>query len=260
MSGRNPFDDDDGGGFGGGRSSSNSRGSRESERGYGGGGGGGGYGYGGRDERYGYGGGGGGGYDNSRQEEDEHQQRLTMANRRMEESSANSLRTLNETMRMGIDTTTALEEQAETLDRTERTLDTMHVDLDQGKSHLRKIKSPFGGFGSWFSKKSTVQEVTDPAALRAQEKKRVASSSASKSSQGGKQKKQQQQQSESTGNTLVDSNLDEMSKALDQLQGIGELMSHQLDDSEVQLDRVKYKIDRNEVKVTRLNKDIKKQL
>lgn len=189
---------------------------------------------------------------------DEHEARLMMANQRMEESSANSLRALNEAMRMGVDTTEELERQAESLDRTERRLDEMHVELDKGEKNMRRIKSPFGGIGNYFSRRKTVEEVTDPKALRSQPKK--GSSSTAKSKSSSKKSQQKEAPAPGTGNTVVDKNLDEMEKALFQLRGIGEVIGTQLDDSEQQLDRVKYKIDRDHVKMDKLNRDIKKEL
>lgn len=264
--GNNPFDDDDDGGFGGGSRDARRGGNdgfgggggaaRGSDRGFGGGARGG-YGSGGRDDVYG-GGGYGGGY-NSRPSErdpvDDYESRYVMANKRMEESSASSLRTLNETMKMGIDTTEELERQAESLDRTERRLDEMHVDLDKGERNLRKIKSPFGGITNYFSRRKTVDEVTDPKGFKPTQTK-----GAAKSKPGPANKKQQSYADASTGNTVVDDNLEEMGKALFQLKGIGEVMGTQLDDSEQQIDRVKYKIDRDHVKMDKLNKGIKREL
>lgn len=246
----NPFDEDDGGGFGtrsSDRVAGGVRGRDPSEYGYKSRYGGAeadarGYGYGYR------------GYDSGPSDgEREVEARMLMANQRMENSSANSLRVLNETMRMGIDTTEELERQAESLDRTERTLDGMHVDLDQGELHLRKIKSPFGGI---FTRKKTTNEVTDPKGFKPQSK------GAKSKPAETKQKKQQKQQPppQGTGNERVDRNFDEMEKALHQLKGIGEVIGTQLDDSELQLDRVGYKMDRNHVKVDKLNKGIKKEL
>lgn len=265
--GGNPFDDDDDAGFGARGSGGGYGGGGYS--GYGGGASRGGGGYGGAGASNGYGSrsgpsgydqagarGGYGGYDSGRGDPvPDYESRMMMANKRMEESSANSLRVLNETMRMGIDTTEELDRQAESLDRTERRLDEMHVDLDQGEKHMRKIKSPFGGM-SLFSRKKKIEEVTDPKALRGKGKPAESKPAQKKQSQ----KQQQAPPPQSTGNAVVDRNLDEMEKALNQLHGIGQVISYQLDDSDQQLDRIKYKMDRNHVKVEKLNKDIKREL
>lgn len=239
--GANPFDDDDDSGFG--AASRNSGGAFGGSRGYGAG------------DR---GGGGYGDYDSGPSIRDEREAKMMMANRRMEASSANSLRALNETMRMGIDTTEELERQAESMDITERRLDEMHVELDKGERNMRRIKSPFGGIGNYFSRKKTVEEVIDPKGLKPQAKR--GSSSTAKTKPATKKQQQQLEAAPGTGNAVVDKNLDEMGKALYQLRGIGEVMGTQLDDSEQQLDRVKFKVDRDHVKIDKLNKDIKKEL
>lgn len=185
--------------------------------------------------------------------------RKQMAVRRMEESSANSLRTLNETYRMGVDTTVELDNQAESLDRVERRLDEIHVDLEKGKRNLRLIKSPFGGIANYFSKRKSVKEVTDPKDFKPQPSS-TRSSKSTRSSAKHPSDSSQLKQFQSTGSEVVDSNLDEMSKQLDRLMGVGELIGTQLDDSEVQIDRVKYKMDRDEGGIQALNRDIKRQL
>ena len=174
----------------------------------------------------------------------------------MEEASASGLRSLNECLHMGVDTAEELERQAETLDRTERRLDDMHVDLDQSKQHMRKIKSPFGGVANYFARRKKVNEVTDPKLPKgaAQSQARTASkgpSSATPPSTAGLR---------STGNATVDKNCDEMSKALHQLKGMGELISEQLDDSNVQVDRIQYKMDRTDTKIKGVNRDIRREL
>ncbi|CAI8023460.1 Soluble NSF attachment protein 29 [Geodia barretti] len=245
---RNPFDDDDGPSFGGG---SRSRDNRS---------GGGKDGYGGRDD---YGAGRGGGYSADRgidteREAGEYRYRHQLANRRMEESSAQSLRTLNECLNMGSDTAEELERQAEALDRTERRLDEMHVNLDKSKQHMRHIKSPFGGIANYFARKKKINEVTDPKMPKGSSRgsessdhyKSSASAAPPPSVAGLK----------STGNQVVDKNCEEMSKALHQLRGVGELIGGQLDDSSAQVDRLNYKMDRNDMKIKAVNKDIRRQL
>ena len=186
-------------------------------------------------------------------ERDELCHRLQMANRRMEESSASSLRTLHDTLNMGQDTTEELERQAETLDRTEKRLDEMHVDLDQSKRHMRNIKSPFGGVANYFARRKKLNEVTDPKLSKgaADNPRRKGSDPFPPPSSAGLK---------GTGNVNVDKNLDEMGKALHQLKGIGELIGGQLDDSSAQVDRIQYKVDRTDVKIKGVNRDIKKQL
>lgn len=210
-----------------------------------------------RSERLGYGRERGYGGRESSREEDEYRHRLQLANRRMEEASSQSLRTLHDCLRMGSDTAVELDRQAEALDRTERRLDEMHVDLDQSKRNLRLIKSPFGGVANYFARRKSAKEITDPKLPKSQSK----SSQSSRSSSGSSRAAPPPMASmKSTGNETVDQNCEHMSKALHQLKGMGELIGQQLDDSEAQIDRIHFKLDRTDVKVNKLNKDIKRQL
>ena len=187
----------------------------------------------------------------------EFQERKQVALRKMEDSSFNSLRTLHDCVRMGTETTEELERQAEALDRTEARLDEIHVGLDRGQQHLNRIKSPFGGIKNYFTKKKQVSEVTDPKGFKP--------SRSDNTKSGGKQKAQTQAQApqktyKSTGSEVVDRNLDLMGKALDDLHGLGELIGEQLDDSDRQIERIAYKVERDDVKMQKLNQGIKKEL
>ena len=192
----------------------------------------------------------------------EQQQRIQAAYRRMEDSSAKSLRTLHETLDVGIGTTEELERQAESLDRTERRLDEIEVDLDQSKKHMRNIKSVFGGVGNYFARRKDIKTVTDP---------KIPASSARRTSGGGgggasaKAKGKREgdggrDQPQGTGSEVVDRNMEEMERALHQMKGVGLLISDQLDDSDAQIDRVRFKMDRGTDKVKKINKDIERQL
>lgn len=189
-------------------------------------------------------------------EVDEYRHRVQVANRRMEETSGQSLRTLNECLHMGADTAEELEVQAESLDRTEKRLDEMHVNLDQSKRHMRHIKSPFGGIANYFARKKKLDDTTDPK----MQKGSTRGSSQSSSASGGPVAPPSMNGLKSTGNQVVDRNCDEMSKALHQLRGVGELIGQQLDDSSDQIERVNYKMERTDVKIKGVNRDIRRQL
>lgn len=187
--------------------------------------------------------------------EDDYGQRIQAARRRMEQSSANSLRSLNECLDMGIDTAEELERQAETLDRVECRLDEMDLNLEKSKKNMRVIKSPFGGIANYFSRRKPVSEITDPKVPSSRSQSRSATKTVAKT-----QPSLQQKQYPSTGSDVVDANLDEMDKALTQLRGIGELINEQLDDSDAQIDRVRVKMERENIKIGKLNQDIKREL
>lgn len=185
-------------------------------------------------------------------EGDEYDRRIQAAHRRMEESSANSLRSLNECIDMGIDTTEELERQAEVLDQVERRLDEMDVDLEKSKKNMRVIRSPFGGIANYFARRKPVSEITDP--------KVPSSQTRSKGFSSKPQPPPQAKQYASTDNSIVDSNLDEMEKALHTLKGIGELINYQLDDSDAQISRVGVKVHRENAKLGKITSDIKREL
>lgn len=191
---------------------------------------------------------------------EEFQQRKQAALHKMEDSSFSSLRTLHDCIRMGTETTEELERQAEALDRTEARLDGIHVDLDRGQKHLNKIKSPFGGIKNYFTKKKTVNEVTDPKGFKPSQGDYKKSSNSRGKQQAQVQASAPQQTYKSTGSVVVDKNLDLMGKALDDLMGLGELIGEQLDDSDAQIERITHKVDRDDVKLKKLNEGIKREL
>eukprot|EP00731_Ephydatia_muelleri_P023126 Em0015g709a len=170
---------------------------------------------------------------------------------KIRESTAHSLQILNDTLRIGIETTEELDRQAESLERTERNLDRMNHDLDSSKRMMNVIKSPFHAlFRSSSSKKSD-----DDAADVKRSKKAAGKESSDQTSRSPSL-----QNAKSTGDVVVDQSLDEMSKALHQLRGVGELMSEQLDDSDRAIGRIDRKMERADVKMKKVTKDIKKEL
>ena len=189
-------------------------------------------------------------YDYQNMTEEELDMEIQATKRRMDESSSRSLRIVNECLAMGLDTSSELERQAETMDRVERTLGNMEVDLDQSKRHMRKIKSPFGGVANYFSKpsygsgdgKSTSRSGRKVPEPREERNRRPVQTNAS------------------TGSEITDRNVEEMGKALHQLKGVGLLLGDQLDDSLAQIERTRGKVDRNQGKVKKVTRDIKVEL
>ena len=185
--------------------------------------------------------------------DDELKYRMMEANRRMEDTSHQCVRVLHETMQMAGDTSEELERQAESLDRTEQRLDEMEVDLESSRRNMREVKSVFGSLVNSFSKPKLSK---DPPP-----KKTSSSSSKARSAKGGqKQQQQVQVEKKSTGNDVVDRNLDFLEIGLRQLEGQAHLIGHQLDESSDQIDRVKTKMDRNDVRMRSITRDAKRQL
>ena len=252
LHGRSGYGEDSG--YGGGRSG------YSADRSYGGSGGGG---Y-GRERDYGRGRPGVdrdgyyGDRDSGRDREvEEHQYRVQVANRRMEETSAESLRTLHSCLQMGSDTAEELDRQGEAFDRTERRLDEMQVDLEQSKKSMRIIKSPFGGVANYFARRKKVDAITDPKLPKGSQKQ---STQQQQSKRGASSGPPSVNGLKSTGNATVDRNTEEMSKALYQLKGMGELIGEQLKDSNSQIDRIQYKMENTDTKIKGVNKDIRRQL
>ena len=181
-------------------------------------------------------------------EEDECDRRIRVAHRKMEQSSANSLQTLNECVNMGVGTIEELDRQADVMDRVERCLDEMDVDLEKSKEHVRVIRSPFGGIINCFLRRKPPDEVVESRPF------------VSRSVGLKLQPPLVVNRRASMGNAIVDSNLDEVEKALYSLKGIGEHIGRQLDDSDRQIDRVGTKVDRRNAKLTGINLDIKREL
>lgn len=184
--------------------------------------------------------------------QDELRYRMMEANRRMEDSSFECVRVLNETMSMATDTTEELERQGESLDRTERRLDEMEVDLEASKRNMREVKSVFGSMVNRFSKPKVSK---DPPPSKSRGSSDHAYKKAMK-----RNSKQDDKPKPSMGNEVVDRNLDALELGLKQLEGQAFLIGHQLDESSDQIDRIKVKVDRNDVKMKGITKDAKRQL
>ena len=197
----------------------------------------------------GYYNGGRGGY-RSREEEDEWlDQKLREANHRMEDSSLRCVRTLHETMQIANETSEHLERQAESLDRTEDNLDRMAIDLESSKRNMREVKSVFGSFVNRFSKpKYSNEPITTH-----KKRNELPPSAVAKQQQVQTSKK-------STGNETVDRNLDEVELCLKQLEGQAHLMGHQLDESNETLERIRVKMDKNDIKMKSVTREAKRQL
>ena len=171
-------------------------------------------------------------------------QRTQLAYKKMEESSARSVQTLHNTLQIGQDTTEELERQAEALDRTERHLDDMQVDLSMEHKTKRHVgrRSPLSSISRAFSKKKKPSKVTDPNPVKGTAQTLQKKSSATSFATGPNPISPPSTAGpKSVGNKVVDGNLDEMEKILHQLKDIGQEMGDQLDDSSIQVNRINQK-------------------
>lgn len=193
-----------------------------------------------------------GGYDREMTRE-EYDQRMAVANRRMEDSSFRCVQLVTDTVDMANNTSEELERQSEALDRTERHADEIEVNLESSKRNMREVKSMWGSMFNRFSKpKYSSDEVPSSSKSKSRSKR----SSLPPEPKG----RQKQQQYKDTGNEVVDKNLDVLEAGLKQLEGQAYLIGHQIDESSDQVDRIRGKLDRNDIRIQALNRDIKKQL
>ena len=197
-----------------------------------------------------------------RKEDMTREQRVALANRQMEDSSASCMRLMYETMDMATETSEELERQSESLDRTEAHLDGMEVDLECSKRRMREVKSMFGSLKNHFTKPKFFPE-PKPAAKSKPPGSQTKWGRGGGGEGGGKKggvQAQKQASKESTGNAIVDKNLDELEWGLRQLEGQAYLMGSQLDESDAQVERIKTKMDRNNIRIKRVTRDINGQL
>ena len=172
-------------------------------------------------------------------------------------STTRSVQLLSKALQVGIKTNEELERQAESLERTETKLDEVKQNLRSSSRMLNVIESPIRALfsGSSRMKPYDVAKAKHPKKTASKEpsdrKLRSGSSSLHTTSSNS---------SSSTGDVVVDQNLDEMSKIVQQLGGQAELISQQLDDSNQQIKRVKGKTVKNDITLKKLNKILEKEL
>ena len=186
------------------------------------------------------------------------QQRIAVANREMEESSARCVRVLYQTMDMADNTSMELYQQAEVLGKTETHLDRIDVDLDNSKRNVKEIKSVWGGL---------VNNVTSAKQkmFKSRSSPRPSPPPPDKHQQGGNKKTPTTQaqagaQAGTTGNEVVDRNLVEVGKCLQMLEGQARVIGHQVDESVVQIDRIKSKMDKSNIQLKSINRDLSEEL
>lgn len=168
--------------------------------------------------------------------------------KRMEKSSTNSLKALNDSYSIGVETIQHLDSQAKTLHRVERRLDGMKEDLDETNRYVQPVESLFDRIVTFFSRR---QEVTVP------KRYSVAALGAPKKTSARSRSKEDPHYSHQWGSRVVKDNMEEMDRQLDRLEGVGMVMSRQLDDSEVQTNRIGPKMTRDEICIKKLTREIK---
>ncbi|XP_065890876.1 synaptosomal-associated protein 29-like [Dysidea avara] len=174
--------------------------------------------------------------------------------REMEDISRQCARLVNESLETATETSRELHRQQESLDRSNRLLDRMDDDLTQSKRSMRVINSPFGGLRNYFArdnKKGKQKGANPPSSKSTRSDERYHQSSSSGSSLS---------QYPSTGNEVVDDNLDEVARGLADMKRVGLEIGHQLDHSMVTIDGLHSKVTDRDDKLIHLNKKIGKKI
>lgn len=165
----------------------------------------------------------------------------------------------NESLSSAIDTSRELHKQQEQLDRCNHMLDKMDDDLKHSKRAMRVISSPFGGIINYFARDGKKKDKTSSAPQRAQVTKAHSSSEGQSSSWQG-QRSSNRGGYESSGNTIVDDNLDQVEQALSEMKRVGLEIGNQLDHSIVTIDDLNTKVTDRDGKIIDLNRKIGRKI
>lgn len=134
----------------------------------------------------------------------------------------------------------------------------MDEDLTQSKRAMRVISSPFGGIVNYFARDGKKKN-KGPQNTQASNKTGGSTSTVRPSSSWQEQQSTSTQY-ESSGNTVVDDNLDEVERCLAQMKRVGLEIGNQLDHSIVTIDELDRKVtDRND-RITDLNRKIGRKI
>ena len=133
-------------------------------------------------------------------------------------------------------------------------LDKMDDDLKQSKRAMRVISSPFGGIYNYFARdgkkdKTVPQGTTNRTTIRERQRHEQYSTGSSSSTQY-----------ESSGNIVVDDNLDEVARGLAEMKRVGLEIGNQLDHSITTIDELNDKVTDRDGKLIGLNKKIGRKI
>ena len=138
-------------------------------------------------------------------------------------------------------------------------LDKMDDDLKQSKRAMRVISSPFGGIINYFARDGKKKDKA-AAPQRAQVSNKTHSSSEGQSSSWQEQRSSNRGGYESSGNTVVDDNLDQVEQALTEMKRVGLEIGNQLDHSIVTIDDLNTKVTDRDGKIINLNRKIGRKI
>ena len=138
-------------------------------------------------------------------------------------------------------------------------LDKMDDDLKQSKRAMRVISSPFGGIVNYFSRDGKKKEKT-ATGQSGQVANKAAHSSGDGQSSSWQGQRSSNRQYESSGNTVVDDNLDQVEQALAQMKRVGLEIGNQLDHSIVTIDELNSKVTDRDGRLVDLNRKIGRKI
>ncbi|PIK54611.1 putative synaptosomal-associated protein 29 [Apostichopus japonicus] len=200
------------------------------------------------------------------------QQQIEQKKKNILDSSNRSLGLVYESEDIGNETAQELMSQGEQLRRTERRLDKIDSDLTASQRHITSIKSVFGGFRNYFSRKN---ENVEPVAEEREQAEVIPYKNQSNDQRDEERRKermenhpgmrnlpynqQKQQRSQQSGMAAFDSQLDE-NLGLSRLKGLASGLGSELDDQNADIERITGKTNRVDNKIDKTNMDVKRLL
>lgn len=186
------------------------------------------------------------------------------------ESTRNSVRVLDETLRIGVDTAVELDRQGEQLNRVDRRLDDIDANLVQSNKHLRQVKSVFGGIVNWFSSDKPIltptpgsgssEQVEESRRLRQQVERRRAEESAERRAGGSARAAGRQLTAQSAQTQEIDANLDVLSAGLSRLTELSLDMNEELAKQNDQIGKMSGRVEKLDDQVGVLNRKTRRLL
>ena len=140
-------------------------------------------------------------------------------------------------------------------------LDKMDDDLRQSKRAMRVISSPFGGIVNYFSRDGKKKEkVATGGSQRGQVTNKAAHGNGDGQSSSWQGQRSSNRQYESSGNAVVDDNLDQVEQALAQMKRVGLEIGNQLDHSMVTIDELNSKVTDRDGRLVDLNRKMGRKI
>ncbi|KAI6656380.1 synaptosomal-associated protein 29-like [Oopsacas minuta] len=184
-------------------------------------------------------------YEGYRNEAEECRIKISMYEQKMAESTARSLRHIDEAYQSGAEAGKMLDEQNEQLGNIEVNLDNIDSSCGKADRELTQIQTVFGGVVNYFKREKSTLKNSENSTQPANKEIPKLQSSVPVVARGKPEPK-----------TVVDQNLDQIDNGLDILSEMALQLGDQIDDSNKKLDRIYDKQENVNTKVNKLNKKI----